>query len=461
MRGLFAAVSIIVGTAAFAAQPRERGPEREYKTTLAIDHPAIEYETRPVHDRVAALAADLARGAIELPARTDALGHLPALLDRLGVSHDAQMLVFSKTSFQATKIAPDHPRAIYFNDEVAIGYVPGGASLELAAIDPVQGPVFYAMSVDAAGTPTFSRSAACLRCHLGPNTAGVPGIYVGSVIPGPTGLPLRDESAIITDHTSDFAERWGGWYVTATRGQQRDRANAVASNPADPSALVRESRQNLTSLIGRFNPSDYLAQTSDIVALMTFEHQTQMTNLITRVGWQARMVQHTGGTDERASLALDKEIEDLVVYMLFSDEARLAEPIEGVSSFTKTFPKRGPRDTKGRSLRDFDLRTRLFRYPLSYMIYSDAFDALPVSVRQRVYSRLHEILSGKERGAKFAHLSRDDRRAIREILEETKPTAVPRRPVYAPRSGAKRDSAAAKRSLWSCISRRPEAELRC
>jgi hypothetical protein len=109
-----------------------------------------------------------------------------------------------------------------------------------------------------------------------------------------------------------------------------------------------------------------------------------------------------------------------VDYMLFADEARLREPVEGAGGFTKTFPLRGPHDRRGRSLRDFDLNTRLFRYPLSYMIYSAAFDALPDAVRERVYRRLYEILSGQDRSAKFAGLSVEDRRGILEILGETK-----------------------------------------
>ena len=45
--------------------------------------------------------------------------------------------------------------------------------------------------------------------------------------------------------------------------------------------------------------------------------------------------------------------------------------------FQKKFAERGPRDAKGRSLRDLNLKTRLFEYPVSYMIYSEAFDNLP------------------------------------------------------------------------------------
>jgi hypothetical protein len=170
--------------------------------------------------------------------------------------------------------------------------------------------------------------------------------------------------------------------------------------------LQTEGRQNLTSLIREFNTSGYLTPVSDIVALMTFEHQTQMTNFMTRLGWEARMGQ-----------SIDADLEAMVTYMLFADEVPLKEPVQGVSTFTKTFPERGPRDHQGRSLRDFDLQKRLFRYPLSYMIYSAAFDALPDTVRERIYRRLYDVLASK----KFPSLSDDDRRAITAILRDTKP----------------------------------------
>ena len=111
----------------------------------------------------------------------------------------------------------------------------------------------------------------------------------------------------------------------------------------------------------------------------------------------------------------------MVKYMLFADEAPLKAPVTGVSTFTKTFPQRGPRDKQGRSLRDFDLKTRLFRYPLSYMIYSAAFDALPDMARERVYRRIFDVLTGKDQSKTFARLSAENRRAALEILRETKP----------------------------------------
>ena len=406
------------GMSVLTAALAPAGRAQEYLSTIPVHHPAIQYYESSPDDRVAHLAKQLQSGGVKLESRSDASGYLASLLRQLGINVDSQALVFSKTSFQAPTISPSNPRAIYFTDDVAAGYVRGGEGLEVAATDPRQGVVFYTFNVDKSGAPALTRRDVCLKCHQGPATLGVPGIFVGSVFPSPLGVPQRD-GAIITDQRTEFKDRWGGWYVNARRGEEPDRANAVASNPAEPDVLDTRGKQNLANLFGRFSPAGYLSTVSDIVALMTFEHQTQMTNYITRAGWEYRLVQRDGKPEDR--LQLNADIEALADYMLFAGEVPLKEPIEGVSTFTKTFPERGPRDSKGRSLRDFDLQTRLFRYPLSYLIYGAQFDALPDDVRDRVYRRLYDVLSGKDPDPKFSRLSADDRRAILEILRETKP----------------------------------------
>jgi hypothetical protein len=343
-----------------------------YLDTLPASHPSVGYFEGQPNDPASKLAD------AHLKYEPDGTGYLKSLLDFFGINIDSQGLVFSKSSFQAARISPRNPRAIYFNDEVAVGYVRGSEAMEIAAVDPVRGPIFYTFSADEAGKPALKRNEMCLHCHQGASTLGVPGIFIGSVFPNADGMPARAK-AIITDHRTPFEDRWGGWYVNAARGEQRDRANSVAPDPAAPEDLVK--------LVMKFSPAGYLSPTSDIVALMTFEHQTQMTNFLTRLGWKARI----GGS------SIDSDLEALVRYMLFRDEAPLREPVEGVSSFTRTFPQRGPRDKEGRSLRDFDLHTRLFKYPLSYMIYSRQFDALPDAVRIRVYRRIHEELEARKR----------------------------------------------------------------
>ena len=296
-----------------------------------------------------------------------------------------------------------------------------GDVLEFAALDPKQGFNFYTLDIAKAGKPEFVRRDTCLQCHQGLSTLGIPGILVSSVYPGPDGMPAFRGNAMITDHRTALDQRWGGWYVTGTHGSQSHMGNAVGHNSAQPQLLDIKGTQNLTSLEKRFDTSKYLAPTSDIVALMTLEHQTRMTNLMMRIGWDARIAQGESKLEDAVRDRINGEIEDMVTYMLFADERLLTEPIQGVSTFTKTFAERGPRDHQGRSLRDFDLEKRLFRYPLSYMIYSAAFDSMPDMVRERVYQRLYEILTGKDHTPTYARLTANDRRATIEILRDTKP----------------------------------------
>jgi hypothetical protein len=400
---------------------------------VPLDHAAIQYATEPVTDPAAKLNAKLARGEVKLQF-SEEFGYLPALLDALAIPQQSQVLVFSKTSFQAPRIAPRTPRALYFSDTASVGYVQGGDVLEVAALDPRQGVVFYTLDQIETGKLRLERrDTSCLQCHATGGTLGVPGLVVRSVYPEPSGMPLFHAGGFITDHRSPLKERWGGWYVTGTHGSQTHMGNAVARNRDKPDQLETTGTQNLTDLIRRFDTGAYLTPHSDIVALMTLEHQTHMTNLITRVGFETRMALHmqqalnrelgepadylSDSTRNRIHAAAD----ELVEYLLFSEEAQLTEPLRGTSGFAEVFAKQGPRDAQGRSLRDFDLRTRLFRYPCSYLIYSEAFDHLPAAARDRVYDRLHAVLSGRDTTAKFARLSSDDRKAILEILRDTKP----------------------------------------
>jgi len=299
--------------------------------------------------------------------------------------------------------------------------VQNGDVLELAALDPKQGVNFYTLDVKRSAKPSFDRRSDCLQCHQGTFTLGIAGIMVTSVYPSGDGTPAFRGAALTTDHRTPFGDRWGGWYVTGTMGSERHMGNAVAHDSAQPRNLDRANSENLTSVDRRFDATNYLAKTSDIVALMTLEHQTRMTNLMIRTAWDARVALYKDKLDSEASERIDGDVEAMVNYMLFADEARIYDQIHGVSSFTTTFPQRGPRDRQGRSLRDFDLQTRMFKYPLSYMIYSETFDAMPDVVRERVYRRLYDVLSGTDRSKTFSRLSDGDRRAILEILLDTKP----------------------------------------
>lgn len=373
-----------------------------------------------LRDPVARLGQRIERGEVVLDYQPGPLGYLPSLLKNLDIRPDSQVLVFSKTSFQAAKISPKAPRAIYFNDSVAVGSVQTGEVFELISMDPRDGLIFYSLGVQKADKPRFERRGnVCFMCHAPPNQ-GVPGLMVTSVIPDSDGTPFflgTAAFAATTDHRTPFEDRWGGWYVTGSHGSQRHMGNAVAPNPDRPGDLESQGTQNLTSLAGKFDPSGYLSGSSDIVALMTLEHQTGALNLIARLGWLVREAAPSPEVTRRTG----ELVKELVRYLFFSGEAPLAAPIQGTSGFAKSFAGRGPRDSQGRSLRDFDLHRRLFRYPLSYTVYQEAFEGLPAQIRERVYRALYEVLTGRDTSPEFGHLSPEDRRAILEILRETKP----------------------------------------
>jgi hypothetical protein len=380
---------------------------------------------RPQNDAIARLGKQIETGAATLDYRPG-VGYLPSLLQHLEVAVDSQVLVFSKTSFQQALITPQNPRALYFNDKVSIGTVPGGDVYELLAVDPADGVAFYTLPTKQTERPRFQRRGVeCLFCHS-PGNKGAPALTLASVFPSADGTPAFTGSFFSTvDHRTPFEERWGGWYVTGAHGSQKHMGNAIAADPERPFVLQENGTQNLTSLDGRFDVTKHLTASSDIVALMTLEHQVGMTNRINAVSFQYRRAERSGGVSDTFLKRLDGDLDDLVRYMLFADEAPLREPIAGTSTFARTFVDRGPRDHAGRSLREFDLRTRLFRYPLSFMIYSELFDGMPTVVRQGVYRRLYEVLAGGESNVSAGQLSDDDRQAILEILVNTKSNLPP------------------------------------
>jgi len=378
---------------------------------LLRNHPAIAYATAPVSDPVAQLNERLKRGEVTLE-KNEHSGYLPSVLSALGVSIDSQVLVFSKTSFQAPRINPTNPRAIFFNDSVSVGWVRGGPVMEFVAQDPKQGSIFYTLEQSAAGTPQFERNDTCVMCHVSDATHYVPGLFVGSVFPSVNGTTMYGP-AYTTDHRSPFEMRWGGWFVTGTHQATRHMGNAVATDPSDLGAMITPESVHVTNLTGRFDLTGYPSPYSDIVALLVLEHQAQMLNLITRVGWESRV-----GTDGQRTF--NSAVEEIVDYLLFVDESPLPGPISGPTPFAKRFSESGPRDARGRSLRDLDLTNRLLKYPCSYLIYSEPFNALPVAAKDAVYQRMWEVLNGRATDARYGVLSADDRTAIIEILRDTK-----------------------------------------
>jgi hypothetical protein len=386
----------------------------------SIDDPAIAYSDQATTEAVATLAGQLAAGTVKLafePAQRGS-GYLRGVLDALDVPIASQVLVFTKTGIQGQLTGPANPRALYFNDSVVVGYIRGAPILELAVQDARQGVVFYTLPQTSSAPASLTRRNLCVSCHQSFTSLDVPGMLVRSHLTSPQGDTLRQLGSFTVDHRTPLADRWGGWYVTGTHGGMRHLGNSVVTDVDNPEAAVTTATLNVTSLDGRFDSAGYLSSHSDIVALMVFEHQMHAINLITRVGWETRVARAANRLDLTAG-PLAEAVNELADYLLFVEEAPLSAPVQGTTGFAATFAAKGPRDRKDRSLRQLDLRTRLFRYPCSYMIYSAAFDALPPETRAAVYQRMWRILSGTS-GAAY-QVSAMDRRAIIEILRETKP----------------------------------------
>ena len=360
--------------------------------TGALDHPAIEYSTRPVHDPVGELNKKLDQGQA-LAFETEH-GYLAAVLDALKIPVESQIVTFAKSSFQQHLINPGNARAIYFNDTVAVGWVRGGRELEIASEDPQQGTIFY--TINQRGKAHATRRDDCLTCHESYDTLGVPGMLLRSVYPASDGFVMLELGRYNVDHRVPFAHRWGGWFVTGKTDMMPHLGNAAFKGENE--AEVVEA-----------NFKGYLSPGSDMIALMVFDHQMHMMNLLTRAGWETRFALHEKTLTPEKLAGIAAEIVD---YMLFIDEARLSSPVRGTLGFEERFATQGPFDRKGRSLRQFDLDRRMMRYPCSYMIYSAAFDGLPAEAKDAIYLRMWQVLSSR--------FPAEDRRAIVEILRDTK-----------------------------------------
>lgn len=393
--------------------------------------PPINYRTAPTDDPVARLQRQIDAGQITL-SRDDRHGYLSAILKALGVPVSSQMLVFSKTSFQRELIAPWRPRALYFNSDVYVGWVQGSNILEFASVDKQLGPIFYTLNQRQVQKPQFDRqNDNCLQCHDGLMTDDVPGLMMRSVFADAGGMANLSAANYLTTLSSPFTERWGGWYVTGSHGSMRHMGNMLLHSGDDPDQPDLQTGANTTDLSSRFDTSAYLAPGSDLVALMVLTHQTQVHNLITRANYQTRIALRDEKTADHSSgdapgpisdsmrQRIQDACEPLVRALLFCEETPLPSPIAGTSTFARDFAAAGPRDKKGRSLRDFDLTRRLFKYPCSYLIYTESFAVLPSQAKDYVYQRLWDVLSGKETSQDFAVLSPADRKAVIEILRDT------------------------------------------
>lgn len=390
--------------------------------TVSASHPLVNYDreltnyfSATADDVVARLQQRIESGETTLQFDTQH-GFLQSLLKELGLPLSSQLLVFSKTSLQRYHISSKSPRALFYNDRVYVAWIPGAPMLEMLAVDPTLGAVLYTLEQTNTIRPRFSRDNRCLECHVTSRTLDIPGALVRSFHTSREGEVDLLSGAAIVSHRTPLRDRWGGWYVTGAYGALEHQGNhfsvltpgsAPASEP--PGTGTRDLRE-------LFDASRYPQPTSDVASLLVLEHQTHMENLLTRLNYEAR----ASLRQWNHTRYLTNITERVLNYLLFTDEAPISSPVSGGSEFTKWFEQQGPRDARGRSLREFDLQKRLFKYPCSYLIYSETFERLPREIKLHFYRRLYAALTGEDTAPEFKRLSADAKRAVFEILSETK-----------------------------------------
>ena len=402
------------------------------------EKPPVSYSATAPADAITAIQRRL--DARELPWSGDDRAVLAALLAELRIPVSSQVVVFSKTSLQRGRIQPGHPRVIYFSDDAYVGWVPGGL-MEVTAIDPALGPVFYTLDPRgfSRGTPRFARDAECLSCHGGSFVRDVPGVLVRSVYPARSGEPLLRFGSSVVDDQTPFGDRWGGWYVTGYHGTAPHRGNAFAAEKGDRLDFS-PSPERPDELSAFFDTSAYLAPTSDVTALLVLEHQTSMHNTITRAGFAARrMIAYQRGlqrtfhepeTDEPAydsvRSVFNGAARDIVDRLLFLGAAELPAGIDGSPEFQRAYAAGARRTKAGLSLRDLERKGRLYAHRCSPLIYTESFAALPETLKALVFARLRAALESDNPEGRYAGLPAAERRRILDILLETHPEAARR-----------------------------------
>lgn len=389
---------------------------------IDIERAPFSYSDTADGNRVSRLIDQLNSKQIKLD-YTREHGYLRSLLEALEIPESSQTLVFSKTSMQVRYISRRNPRAIYFNDDTYLGWVNGSSIVEISTADPKLGAVFYTVDM-APWHPKMQRANyECLGCHATSMTQGIPGHTVRSVLASYDGSVDSQRESFITDDRSPFDERWGGWYVTGLHGEMRHMGNTYLRG----GTLDTKANGNRSNVRDEFDSSNYLSPHSDIVALMVLEHQTQMHNTMVRADFSVRQWLHEASqfepTDESQQewqLQLQLIAKEVVDRLLFCDEAKLTSEVKGSIVFANDFTERGPEDEQGRSLRQFDLQSRLFKYPLSFLIYSDAFDALQPCLQKEIHRQLQQVLSGENQSQDYQHLGRQTRSDTLAILRATK-----------------------------------------
>ena len=424
--GLACALAMAVAAAQDAPVPFAQAPPT--KLPYDTEYPSMHYGRTPTHNAIARLQQRLASGEVKLTF-TAPRGFLDSLLAALNIDPSSQALVYSKTSFQTGFISASTPRALYFDADTYVGFVQGSGNLELAAMDSELGQVFYILPNREAAAPQLQRQTlTCLACHdtYEMSGGGVPRFLLMSSYVSIHGDQLTHEDNILTTDETPIESRWGGWYVTGQTGKQVHVGNILVKSVQELVKIDSVRRGNIDTLQGLFDTTPYLSDKSDVVALLVLQHQVTVQDLLTRANFEVRKALARSANKPAAIPAktrgeLEGYLDDLAKAMMFGDAAPYTDTIRGNSGFDAWFHQQGIKDPQGRSLRDFDLTTRLFKYPLSYLVYTPSFDALPAYARDYVFGRFAAVLQGRDTSAPFTFMTAADRHDTLQILTATLP----------------------------------------
>ncbi|MFT5466987.1 MAG: hypothetical protein ACI8UO_002089 [Verrucomicrobiales bacterium] len=402
---LFSLVVIALASSCWAQEP----------DWAVLTDPAHEYWTRPLNDPLTLMKDELEAGSDELDYSSEK-AFVVSLLKKLDVPVSSQLLVYSTTSLQLRLISPRNPRAVYFNEEIYVGWVLGG-QLEFVSMDPDLGGIFYISDIiprSGARKMQLDRADRCMNCHHDEDTRHVPGVVVKSVLPGQRGGTISTYRPGEVGHEIPFTERFGGWHVTGEHDIQKHWGNVMGQLSGDDiSTTPLEFGAN-------FDISRYPIPSSDILPHLIFEHQSGFVNRCAAASYKARFFLHEGGGKFKPG-DLEKvreEVDELVRYILFADEAEFPEGgVTGDSVFREDFLAKKKEDRQGRSLREFDLETHMFKHRCSYMIYTSVFQGLHPGFKRLIYTELGKALDGSKPG--FGHIPSNEKTAIREILRAT------------------------------------------
>ena len=348
------------------------------------------------------------KGAVSLNYESDH-AYLNSLFKELGISPHSQLLVYSTTSLQLSRISPRNPRAIYFSDDIYLGYVPGG-QIEIIGIDPQLGAIPYIFNLPQAKDtthPQIYRSKRCMNCHASKEMGGAPSLLVGSVIPGPGGGTLDAFRRNIFGHNIPYAKRFGGWHITGN--------NPFPQSWANQTGIMENGEiHKISNPPGKyFTWQNYPVQGSSIIPHLLLEHQIGFTNLCISATYQFREINNSKDT------FIDQQSDLLISYILFENEVSLPENrIDKKTKYALDFEGYEKENQTQDSLRRLNLDSRIFDLRCSYMLFSNSFSGLPHPLKMSIFQKLYHLLSCPQDKlpSRFSYLEQAERKKIKIIL---------------------------------------------